>query len=65
MFNTCILITNYLPSKSLQIVISMMINLSMFGTGLSYPMSAVILPQLADPDGDIYLNKENGSWFGK
>ena len=43
----------------------MLINLSMFGTGLSYPMSTVILPQLADPEGDIYMNREDGSWFGK
>ena len=49
----------------MQIVISMLINLSVFGTGLSYPMSTVILPQLADPEGDIYMNKEDGSWFGK
>ena len=43
----------------------MLLNISMFGTGLSYPMSAVILPQLADPNGDIYLDKDKGSWFGK
>ena len=29
-------------------------------------MSAVILPQLSDPSsGDLYMNKEQSSWFGK
>ena len=29
-------------------------------------MSAVILPQLSDPEsGDVYMDKEQGSWFGR
>ena len=52
-------------SFSIQIAISFLINFSIWGACASYTMSAVILPQLSDPEsGDVYMDKEQGSWFG-
>ena len=50
----------------IQIAVSFLINFSIWGACASYTMSAVILPQLSDPEsGDVYMDKEQGSWFGR
>ena len=49
-----------------QVAISFVINFSIWGACASHTMSAVVLPQLSDPNNkDLYMNKEQGSWFGK
>ena len=36
----------------------------MIGMGASYTVSAVILPQLENPDEAMHMDKDSGSWFG-
>ena len=49
-----------------QVAISFVINFSIWGACASHTMSAVVLPQLSDPNNeDLYMDKEQGSWFGK
>lgn len=40
-------------------------NISTLGCGLAMGYSAVILPHLKDPYMPLYLDENEGAWFGK